>query len=234
MDDYKDFLIIAKSVIVSFIPEQKRSKRVINFFLKEATDYQILSVLVENRIPLKYNSEDEKRLVTELYNQLSSGISYLNEQGLWDRMKNFAYAIPTAPLLSPAVNLLKSVGSVSGASAVAAKIGLGSSAAALTGGIGAIVLASLLVYAAWKTYQRYFTKAARSCKGISGKERTKCIIKYKLEGRRKQYTDLVASKHACSKSKSPIKCQRVMEEKSKAVYRKINKLREKLEGLSQK
>jgi len=232
MDNYKEFLAISKQVIVAFIPEEKRSERVINFFLEQATDYQILSVLIENKIPFKYDSGDEKKLLVELYSRLSTGVTYLSEQEKLEKMKNFIYAAPTAPLAIPAVGLLKTVGTISGASAVAAKLGAGATTAAITGGIGTLVLVALLVYAAWKTYQRYFSKAARACKGLKGRVRTKCIVKYKLEGRRKQYSDLVASKHACSKSKTPIKCNRVMDEKIRAVRKKINKLREKLEKVS--
>jgi hypothetical protein len=234
MDNYKEFLTISRQVMLAFIPEEKRSKELINFFLEGATDYQILSILVEREVPLKYDSRNEKKLLTELYSQLSTGVSYLNEQEKLEKMKSFALTAPTAPLAVPAYNLLKTVGSISGASAVAAKLGAGATTAAVVGGIGTLVLVTLLVYAAWKTYQRYFSKAARHCKGLKWKARTKCIVKYKLEGRRKQYADLVASKSACSKSKTPVKCHRVMDEKIAAVNKKINKLREKIEALSQK
>jgi hypothetical protein len=237
MDDYKDFLTISRQVIVAFIPEKKRSSQLVNFFLEQATDYQILSILIENKIPFKYDSGNEKKLLTELYSQISSGVTYLNEQDKFEKAKSVALAVPTAPLTVPAVELLKSIGSVAGASYVAAKLGtlgIGSGAASAASGIGALVLASLLVYAAWKTYQRYFSRAARHCKGLKSKTRTKCIIKYKLEGRRRQHDDLVASKSACSKSKTPVKCHRVMDEKIAAVNKKIGKLREKLEAISHK
>ena len=232
MDNYKEFLTIARSVIVSFISEEKRNEQVINFFLKEATDHQILSVLVENKIPLKYDSKNEKKLMNELYTQLSYGVTYLTEQDAYDKAKTFVMTVPTAPLLYPAAQLLKSIGSISGASAIATKVaGLtaGGTAAAITGGIGTLVLVALLVYAAFKTYARFFSKAARNCKGLSGKAKTKCILKYKLEGRRKQYNDLASSSRACSKSKQPVKCNRIMDEKTRAVQKKINKLKEKLE-----
>jgi hypothetical protein len=229
MKELQEFLKISRYVILSSLPQKVRPK-FSNFILKETTDYQILSILIDAKIPTEYNQIHYQELLSELYRQISVGCEYLREQDKSEKIKQFAVAMPTAPLIYPVISLLKTIGALSGAAAIASKLGAGSMSG-VVGGIGALVVASLLVYAAWKTYQRFLSPAARACKNLKNKEKTKCIIKFKIQARRKQYMDLVAAKHACDKSKIPIKCRRVVEEKIKSIQKKIDKLREKLEAI---
>lgn len=72
MGELQDFLKISRYAIVSSVSPETR-KEISNFVLKEATDYQVLALLVETKIPVKYNAKHEKDLLTELCRQISIG-----------------------------------------------------------------------------------------------------------------------------------------------------------------
>jgi hypothetical protein len=236
MTELQEFLKISRYVILDSVSLETR-KEISNFILKKSTDYQILSLLLETKIPVKYSSKHEKALLTELYRQISIGYEYLNEQdsktGVAGAVGMLAPSPITAALAggSQIVTLLKVIGAKTGAAGIATALHAGGSAA-LIGGIGSIVLAALLVYAAWKTYQRFFSPAARACKHLKIKGKTKCIIRFRIHAREKQYADLISARRACDKSKTPIKCKRILEEKIKRVYNRINRMKEKLEAFS--
>ena len=73
---------------------------------------------------------------------------------------------PGQRLVAPFVTMLRTVGKKSGAQVLVAKYG----AASVGGGIilSGAVLAALMSWAAARTYKKYFSKAARSCKGKKG------------------------------------------------------------------
>lgn len=99
----------------------------------------------------------------------------------------------------------------------------GIKAAALTPGglaIGGAALAALLTYAGYKTYQRFFSKAARQCRGLSGQQKTACMNKAKVAAINQQIAELQKGAAACKKSKNPTKCMA-------GVKKKIDKLKRK-------
>jgi len=72
-------------------------------------------------------------------------------------------------------------------------------------GAGAVAVASMLSYAAYKTYKNNFSKAARSCKNASDK--AECMKKFRQGALKAQYSDLQKGMSACKKSTDPAKCQ---------------------------
>ena len=77
-------------------------------------------------------------------------------------------------------------------------------------------------------YKRYLSKAGRSCKGKSGKERSNCMKQYKINGREAQIKQLRSGLSACSKSKNPSKCKSKVSAKIKKVEDKIKKMKAKI------
>jgi len=112
------------------------------------------------------------------------------------------------------VAALKAIGAKTGAGAVATKVGVGAAGAPVVGGaavvIGATVLAAILTYAAVKTYQRYWSKAGAACRGRSGKEKTVCLKKYRVNALKAQLIDLKKGMTACTKSQDPKKCGKLV------------------------
>jgi len=47
-----------------------------------------------------------------------------------------------------------------------------------------------------------------------------------------EYADLISAKRACDKSKRPIRCRRIVGERIRRIYNRLNKMKEKLEAVS--
>ena len=79
--------------------------------------------------------------------------------------------------------------------------------------IGATVIAAGLLYGAYKTYKRFFSKAARACSQYSGAEKTACMEKYKVTATKAQIADLRKAIGACKNSSNPQKCRSTIQAK---------------------
>lgn len=87
------------------------------------------------------------------------------------------------------------------------------------GKIGGGVLAALAVYASYKIYQKFFSKAAKACKGDADKKA--CMAKFKAQALGMQIKEVQKGLSLCSKSKDAAKCKTV-------INNKIAKLRSKM------
>ena len=87
------------------------------------------------------------------------------------------------------------------------------------GKIGGGVLAALAVYASYKIYQKFFSKAAKACKGDADKKA--CMSKFKAQALGMQIKEVQKGLSLCSKSKDAAKCKTV-------INNKIAKLRSKM------
>jgi len=118
---------------------------------------------------------------------------------------------------------LKVIGDKTGASGIAKKLGAPGKMAGVEGGIGVLALAALLAYGAYRTYKRFFSKAATACKGKSGSEKTACMNKFKVTALNAQIKDLQAGSSACAKTKNPAKCKAVVAKKVAKLKAKVAK-----------
>ncbi len=87
--------------------------------------------------------------------------------------------------------------------------------------LGGIALAAALLYGGYKTYKRFFSKAARACASKSGAEKTACMEAFKKNAIKAQISDLRRSLTGCKSASNPQKCQ-------SAINAKIQKLQAKL------
>ena len=109
---------------------------------------------------------------------------------------------------------LYALGAKAGVSPLVVQIGVGLTAAAI---------AALVTYAAFKTYQRFFSKAAKACKGQGGPQKTACMNKFKMQATQKQISELKNGMRACSKSKNPAKCKQSLAKRIAKLSNKSNK-----------
>jgi mannitol-specific phosphotransferase system IIBC component len=109
-----------------------------------------------------------------------------------------------------AISSLYAMASKSGVSVLLPQIGIGLTAAAIS---------ALIIYAAYKTYQRFFSKAAKACKGFKSKEKTLCMNKVKIASLKKLLDELKVGFVACNKTKDSEKCKIKIAKK----YGKINR-----------
>ena len=124
-----------------------------------------------------------------------------------------------------ATSALNVIATKSGAAGVAAKIGVGQTAAGAGVAIGGLALAALLAFGAYKTYQRFFSQAAKACKDKSGAVKSQCMNAFKAKAIQAQMADLRKSMSACSKSKDPKKCSASVGGKLKKLNIKLQKIK---------
>jgi len=71
--------------------------------------------------------------------------------------------------------------------------------------VGVVVAAAL--YAAYRIYKNYFSKAAKACKGKTGIEREKCLKQFKINAAKLQITQLKSHYNDCNKTNNPVSCK---------------------------
>ena len=86
-------------------------------------------------------------------------------------------------------------------------------------------VAAAAVVAAYKIYKRFFSKAAKACKGKSGGEKTACMKKYKIDGLKAAKAEIMKSMSKCAKSKNPEKCKVEVKKKALKFDAKIAKIK---------
>lgn len=121
---------------------------------------------------------------------------------------------------------LHKIGVSSGAANVGAKVGAGS----IASGAGAVVLggaaiAALLAWAAKKTFNRFFSAAAKQCNQYSGSQKTACMIKAKRDAFAKQIQDLKAGAVGCAKTKNPDACNASITKKIAKLQLQMSKVK---------
>jgi hypothetical protein len=70
----------------------------------------------------------------------------------------------------------------------------------------ATAVAAASIYAGYKIYKRFFSAAARACKG-KGSEREKCLKAYRIKALQNAISKMKETSGKCSKTKDPSKCK---------------------------
>jgi hypothetical protein len=91
-------------------------------------------------------------------------------------------------------------------------------------GIGGFVAGVALVTASYQVYKRFFSKAAKSCQGLSSVEKTSCMNKFKRDGIKAQISMLEKNKPKCSETKDPSKCKKKVDDKIRKLKAKLGEL----------
>jgi len=94
--------------------------------------------------------------------------------------------------------------------------------------LGGLALATVLIYAAYKVYKNYFSKAAKSCAGNPNKNI--CMIRYKQNAIKAQISDLQRASGSCNKSKEPAKCKFAIKSKIDILKNKIRQMENQIKG----
>lgn len=87
------------------------------------------------------------------------------------------------------------------------------------------VIAAAAALASYKVYKRFFSQAAKACKGKSGSEKTACMNAYKVKGLNASKSELRRGLSKCAKTKDPGKCKA-------AIQKKVLSIDAKIKGLS--
>lgn len=104
-------------------------------------------------------------------------------------------------------------GALKGAAAIGTATGMG---AALPYIMGAASIFSAFNIA-FQLYKNYFSKAARQCKDLPGKEKALCMLRAKAKAKEMQLNALKKAKTKCTKTKDPQKCAQKFDQKMSKV-----------------
>jgi len=86
------------------------------------------------------------------------------------------------------------------------------------------VAAAAAITLGYKIYKRFLSKAAKSCSGFSGDQKTNCMAKYKKQAMQQQIASMTKSLSSCSKTKDPNKCKNKIGIKIKGIKAKLGAL----------
>jgi len=56
-------------------------------------------------------------------------------------------------------------------------------------------------------YKKHLSKSAQACVNYKGKEKEKCMIVYKIKGRKEQLKQIKKTVPQCKEDKDPMKCK---------------------------
>lgn len=233
------FLKIGRNTIC----EMYGNKELTYFIQNEATDYQIMNIIVNGEIPLeKYNTSKENHLWeqfqesicdNDLYKlfvemgpiapyRLSSSRIYLNFLTEIGDQKGYAqglYNNMKIAMSSAKSTIQKGAKASAELAASTAKKGATNK---IVVGMAAGAAATMLAFAAAKLYQQYLSKAAQACKGKP--EKAACMKGFKQRAMKMRIEKLRSGMSVCNKAKNSENCQ-------KSLQLKITKLQDRLNSI---
>lgn len=86
------------------------------------------------------------------------------------------------------------------------------------------ISATSLLMNAYKIYKEYLSKAARQCNTMTGRDKSLCMTKYRLDATKAQMEKLRKDMSKCKEAKYPEKCEDKLKEKIKDLQAKHKKL----------
>jgi len=88
-----------------------------------------------------------------------------------------------------------------------------------------------LFMSAYRLYKDYLTRAARACADLPHKEKTLCILRYKITGKSRELAQLKRNIGKCSTTKDPKKCTERVQQKIDKVQDQLNYFKERYRKL---
>lgn len=235
----KELKKLAGSTVMESNYSDSAKKQLLSFILNEASDTQIKALILDGNIEVlyedaelivnkrfdvikekeydyfiemakeelcdiieeqKYNSKDYEKMIDFIVNEASNYqiLSMFFEGILPDETSN----------LEKETSLNEMVKNIVEGELINEEIGtLGK--AAVAGVVGGPV--GLILYGAYKIFQRYMTKAGRMCR--KAVDRRACRKQYKINGTKMQINALKSGISKCSQAKKPEKCKARIEKK---------------------
>jgi hypothetical protein len=236
------FLAMARETLAETVNEENSK----SFLINEATDFEILHLLVSGKFPkarqsLKGEQTIMDSLKTYVLENKETFETFIGPTAVSSFVSEVDIISPlkiSSSLKFIKENLVKDKKSISeadiqnltkllkkGKDTVSKKIESVKNLTKkqkLTLGAGALAVAALAGYAAYKIYQNYFSKVARHCSGSPDK--VACVKKARVAALKAQATTLKSSIVACGKTSNPDKCRASVNKKISGVEEKISKL----------
>ena len=242
----KDSLLFL-SICRNTLSEMYEDKDLKYFIQNEATDYQIISLIVNNKIPVeKYNLEKE-------YQQWNKLQKIVIESSIYKPLKSIFFEIGPVIQYNLSSNriilefLLEADNDqetyvqglynkmkdgmknsreimskgVTAAADVTADIA-SNPVSKIAVGATAGAAASIIVFAAAKLYQNYLSKAAKACKGRPDK--VDCMKQYKDKALNMRIEKLRSGISVCNKAKNPDACKQSLQKRIAKLQTKVDRV----------
>ena len=98
----------------------------------------------------------------------------------------------------------------------------------LVGVTAGVVNAINLTY---RTYKEYLTKAGRTCSDLTERERSICMLEYKIKGKSRQLEQLKKLTSKCSQNKHVQKCKMKIGQEMQKVKNEIKRMQERAKAI---
>ncbi len=237
------FLSICRDTICEMHPQKD-----FNYFIQnEASDYQIMSIIVNNEIPdEKYNTIEEKKIWNTFQYIACENLNYKLLRNIITKMGPIAeYNISSC---KPVLNFLNEIGdqpkftqslfkrlssirktaksTLKKGTDAATKLAVDTVNKGTLGkiaiGMSAGAAAALIAFAAAKIYKNYISKNARMCNGKP--EKAACMKNLQNKAMRMRIAKLRSGISSCSKAKNSENCKKSLQSKISKLQLKQDKL----------
>jgi len=84
-----------------------------------------------------------------------------------------------------------------------------------------------LLMTAYRLYKDYLTRAARACANLDPKEKRLCMLRFKIDGKRRQLTALTSLLSKCRQTKKPDECVDKLRQKIETCRQQVDYFRER-------
>lgn len=229
IDKLKDsylFMTCAREAITIYMEsapiEESRKIEISNYFRNEATDYEILYIIVESDFPRRsYDDKDEERCLNYV-NKILKGMEFgeifpLREWNMSSQPSVAKFILDN--------NLIKPQRKLKDKKVLKENI-LDNKEASLS----ELIMLSALLYASYKAYKAKWNRLYGKCAKLEGKEKTECIIRAKISSYKTHLNRLRSSYPMCRGTRNPKRCRVSIKKKIGNISKKISTLEEKLES----
>jgi len=83
----------------------------------------------------------------------------------------------------------------------------------------------------YRTYKEYFTKAGRACTDLSPREKSICMLQFKIKGKKEQLRSITRMLSGCTKAKKIEACRDKLRTESQKVKKDIKRMQERIKSI---
>lgn len=222
----------AISIYLDSMPLSEMKRFMIsNYFLNEATDYEVLYILVDNDLPDKScDYIDEIRCIDYINEHLKKNeyIFTSNNVNFEEIISLREWNISSQPTVTKFIldnHLINKQRKIFHREKSFLKEDLDNRESSLS----ELIMLSALLYASYKAYKARWNRLYSKCEKLKGEERTSCIRRAKISSFKTHLNRLRSSYPMCRGTRNPNKCRISIKKKIKSISNKINTLEEKLD-----
>ncbi len=222
------------SICRNTLNEMNTDKDLKYFLMYEASDYQIMNIIVNDEIPLeKYDALKEQDLWNNFQHTLQENSSRITSKLFINLGPISEYNLSSSKTVVEFLrevdqpkfvsNMFNKINSLKKTATKTYKQGVNAAKDnPVAGALTAAASISAIVYAAHMIYKNFLSTAAKACKGKPDK--VACMRQYKSKALRLKIDKLKSGLGRCAKAKNVENCKKSLQSKIKKTQEKIAKI----------